>query len=389
MCICIIFYQCDEYQQDYDVLKNNSQEEFLVSYDTAYKIAKNLRLDEFEESSSDKKTLTSFKYIKDNNTNFGNLFYIANYSNNSFVVISGDKRLIPILAFSTEGNFEFKKNRLPGGLIDWFNEAESNIVKARTNNKKQSKVTKLIWDYIFDTNKIPPPTGCNNETEIINPLLNTNWGQWHGYNNFAPNMNCNSVNSNAPSGCVATAMAQIIRYHEQPSNYNYSIMPNMRNATSPPWNSAGFNEISQLMRDAANSVVMDWGCDGSGADSEDIDNALRNNFGYSSARINNYISEIFKNEIRADRPVIFKGSTKNCFLGIFCWGEGGHAWVGDGFKRYFVCNDDPNSDVIGWGLLFLHMNWGWNSYGNGWFSSFKIGNNDYTYNKRIVHHIIP
>ncbi|MEI9934863.1 MAG: C10 family peptidase [Ferruginibacter sp.] len=53
------------------------------------------------------------------------------------------------------------------------------------------------------------------------------WGQDCSYNNLCPNSNCSDCSPEAVTGCVATAMAQVIRYwHPTNSfNYNYTSMP--------------------------------------------------------------------------------------------------------------------------------------------------------------------
>ena len=375
-------------------LKNDKDfhHEYLVSETLAYEIATKLDWSKYLSNSDYKKQISGFRAFKDEETNFGNLIYIVNYSDNSFIIISGDKRLTPILAFSEEGAFPLNNNTLPGGLIDWLNEAKNNIVSVRLRNVIQSVGTSIEWKRIISDRVEPIGDGCPDGWFITKqPLLETAWGQWHGYNNLAPNKSCGSVNGNVPSGCVATAMSQIMRYHEHPTGYNYAIMPNTRNFSSPSWNSSGFDEISKLMLDTANSVQMDWDCEGSGADTEDAKNALITNFGYSNhAQYINYNSTKFKAEIDRDRPVILRGSTEKCFIGIFCWGEGGHAWVADGYKDSYSCVENDNGECMGcWGRFWLHMNWGWNDFGNGWYSDFKVENNDFTYDKKMIYRITP
>lgn len=72
------------------------------------------------------------------------------------------------------------------------------------------------------------------------------------------------------TGCVATAMAEVMNYHHFPNTYNWATM----GATQA--------ETARLMRDAANSVNMVYTCTGSGAYGTDIAPALINDFSYSS-----------------------------------------------------------------------------------------------------------
>jgi len=161
------------------------------------------------------------------------------------------------------------------------------------------------------------------------------------------------------TGCVATAIAQVMRYHEFPNSYTWTGMPNWI-----PNNTVGEGsapEVARLMRDVGDAVDMNYGAASSGACTCDADNALEG-FGYSTdATYINYRvlthSTIIDN-LENEWPIIFRGrDTAN---------GGGHAWVCDGLRYGY--------DECGEWINYLHMNWGWNGLSNDWYywtSSFQ------------------
>ena len=150
-------------------------------------------------------------------------------------------------------------------------------------------------------------------------------------------------------------MAQVMRFHERPTSYNWGAMPNrLTRAGEAP-------EIALLMLAAGNSVDMKWRCSSSGAKTYKVEKALENDFGYSNSTDYRSLNvSTAEQEIRSRRPVILKGRSPDTN------GDGdkeGHAWVADGYKWYYTqcC-----------GYLSFHMNWGWNDNNgsvNGWYSA--------------------
>lgn len=196
-------------------------------------------------------------------------------------------------------------------------------------------------------------------------------------------------NGRAYTGCVATAMAQIMRYHEHPNSYNYSIMPDIVSDTN--YTSTGTNAIAQLMFDVALSLPSTPGCKATGAaeDNQDIVDAFIGQFGYSSTAYKaSYNFETVKSEIRNGRPVIL-----TAYRDKILWiPTKGHAWVADGYVDSFTCTDPYNS-FDGYGIAMLHMNWGWgNNTSNGWYYSHTWTppvNLNFQYKKEMVVGIQP
>lgn len=186
-------------------------------------------------------------------------------------------------------------------------------------------------------------------------------------------------------------MGQVIRYWGgvNPNfhtyfNYNWANLPASRvngiELTSP--------ETHRLLYDAGDEVDMDWGCSSSGAHTDDIPDALKYGFGYSSANyVNTYRSQDVINNLNMNWPVIMAGCTQNCSFLTWQYGCGScHAWVCDGYIRtempgQEICSYDcvqqtPDcyecySPIVTYDQL--HMNWGWYGNHNGWFASTNFG----------------
>lgn len=195
-------------------------------------------------------------------------------------------------------------------------------------------------------------------------MVTTQWNQGAPYNNLSPTL---SNGSRCVTGCVATAMAQILKYwaYDQPTavipayvtnsnhlsldelpatTFNYAIMQDTYTASET---GASADEVAKLMLYCGQAVQMDFDPSGSGAniDGEDFTKYFGYNVnaitiprcGYKADRWD----EIIYGELEAERPVLYTGSAY----------DGGHAFVCDGFKD---------------GLY--HINWGWGGYCDGYYT---------------------
>ena len=341
----LIFFSCTR-NQDSLLQKSSTNKSFVVAKSQAITIAEKFSF--FKKSSlksSDKsKGISLVKEIFDDNNE--PLFYIINYDSTGFVVVSGDKRTIPILAFSKHHSFTIQKKVWDKtGIGYWINATKKGIMRIRHERLKQVSSVKYAWEEALGVKTLPIDTSCTNFTITYGPLMTTAWGQGCGYNTLLSESCVNNC-GHVLTGCVATAMAQIMKYHAFPLSYNWSAMPD----------SSGSLETARLMRDIGTAVNMNYGCDASGASGNNIAPAFVNAFGYAAtpqyidyAGTNAY--ESVENEIANNRPVIFTGIDPNV---------GGHAWVSDGYRESHDC-------TFGLTYLYFHMNWGWESIADGWF----------------------
>lgn len=334
-------------------------------------------------------------------------YYIVNYRNKGFLILSGDKRVYPVLAFSDEDNFDLNATKYPELLVEWLKgqdnyiqetrndtindrseffklwnemEIEKFISFSKSSNKSTSKATAVSCD--------SQPFGQPVLIAVQGPLLTTTWGQGVGYNNESPNYGCPKYsNGKTPTGCVATAMSQIMRYYQYPTNYNWSIMPNLITDSS----SNGSNEISRLMKASADAVGMDWGCDGSSAETSDVPGALKSTFGFASANYASFDITTTYNELVNGYPVILRGGEKATKWLIFDVYENGHSWICDGMEYYRMKIKIPvgrfGYDITCVPSYSYHMNWGWNGSYNGWYTSWSNPVGSFSYQAGMVYNI--
>ncbi|MGV0854185.1 C10 family peptidase [Empedobacter brevis] len=381
------FFSCsDTDMTDMDLSAAN--DEFMVSKTTAESIAKGLVLINTRENLTNRplksaaikqqKEIESILEVPDEKKKAA--YFIINYKEGGFVILAGDKRSEPVLAFSETNRFDIDNDYFPTGLVSWLYSSKENIEKIRKENPKSTVQIENQWKNLQEggadvvSYRIIPPEepDCTPYTIQKGPFLQTTWGQGCGYNSQTPSMSCGPCN-HAWTGCVATAMAQVMKYHQYPASYSWSAMPD----------SYGTATTSALMSAIGVAVNMSYECNGSGADTQDeVASSFRNDFGYSSATYSGYNYQTVKNELNANRPVILRGGRKSGWW-IFSQYKDGHAWVCDGYLNY----TDPC-----WGsMLKYNMNWGWDGTYNGWYSfnNFNPGEHTFNYKTGMVYNIKP
>ena len=342
----------------------------VVSFEEAQSIATSIKFSQTHVDltqrgkQSKSKEIESEKKISSKN-GVTDLLYVINYKGGGFVIISADKRTYPIRAFSETGKFSIKKEDQPSGLTDWLNNNVKEITQIKSSGTTQSKLIAKAWQNaniqkIIDQNlagnssRGPRPTDCYLEVFQVASLLSTQWHQGNGFNFPVGGLNCQN-GANPPTGCVAPAMGQIMKYHEYPNNYNWNGMPD----------NEGSQETVRLMKDIGVAVGMTYTCEFSGANFSNIVSGF-NSFGYSNTKRISYNAILLKRNLDWNRPVILSGysAKKRNPNGTYLF-TGGHAWVCDGYKSYIYHSDDC---YYTYELLYLHMNWGWEVKElNGWY----------------------
>ena len=255
--------------------------------------------------------------------------YVFN-SDNSFVIISADDRTPAVLGYSDHGVYDMKK--APDGL-----KAMLGWLQASVRNYSTTRGEVSIHD-------------------AIKPLLTTKWNQHSPYNLFCPYDEVNDAPS--VTGCAATAMAQIMKYHEWPSAYDWSLMKDEYDSGDE---SAAAQEVAKVMYDAGASVYMEYSADGSTSNNDCISEALRNIFGYalSTERVYRaYFSaqewdELIYGNLKNKMPVIYGGQAIDIddSYGYLQGVESGHSFIVDGYD----------------GKGLYHVNWGWGGLSDGFF----------------------
>ena len=277
-----------------------------------------------------------------------------------WVMISGDTRVMPVLAFG-HGSHAQPELATLGGTDEHLD-----LIEAQVEDVRSGAVTDFtVYDMaemssmcIGPRGDCPPGGGggggCNGSTTTqYGPLLATRWDQDCPYNSNVTRPGCSSTcgEPSPPIGCVATAGAQIVRYHEFPATYEYGMMLN-RYTTSTADRALATRprNVANMMVAIASGVNMNYGCNASGASTGDLVDVFRG-MGYS--RPGEYVdwsALTMRLQARAGLPVVLKGSTSSS----------GHAWVGGGYRQTRMCSGTS----YGW----VSMNWGWGGLANGWYS---------------------
>jgi len=333
---------------------------------------------------------TSDFYIKDQfETKYMGLttYYTFIFNAGGFVMIAADDAVMPILGYSDESPFD--KNNIPQNAGEWF-DTYSKEIKSIVDSKLDNTETSEEWNKINNEN-------FEKEVEaIIGPFCSTVWDQGCYYNALCPvDVSFPSSCGHALTGCVATAMAQIMKRWNYPATGNgshtytptthpeYGAQTANFGATTynwdsmPDWVNSSNSAVATLMFHCGVSVDMEYGPDGSGAYSEPVPGALINYFRYQPTAECKYRTSfandtawtnLIKTELDAGRPVYYSGGDTVA---------GGHAFVCDGY------NTTTN---------MFHFNWGWSGLYDGYFylaSLNPYSNIAYNNNNNVVIRIRP
>ena len=307
-------------------------------------------------------------------------FYVFDIDNEGFVLVSADDYATPILGYSLNG--KFSRNNIPENLACWLESYASAIADGVKSQRQSDPLTQKQWAAL--RNGAP---ASKSATKSVSALLTSTWSQGYGYNAYCPTYE----GQNVVVGCVATAMAQIMRYHGYPTHgfgsksyvhnyygmlsadffnatYDFSLMPDEVTWES---SSAEIDATSLFCYHCGVSVSMEYENpghpSGSGAFMNKVAKALEY-FGYYDAELR-YPDEdsVWKarlcNELDHGRPILYSGASGSA---------GAHAFVCDGYGN---------------GGEMFHFNWGWGGYGDGFYSLTTM--QGFTSNQEAVLNIIP
>lgn len=290
--------------------------------------------------------------------------YVYNMEGGGFAIVSADARTgSQILGYSFDNNFSAKG--MPDNVKYWLGEYSRQIdyIKAHQPEVSESKRR----GGLKKDNSGPIPA-----SPTVAPLLSTTWGQDVPYNGMTPTLS----GEHTRTGCVATAMAQIMNYWEWPEKgtsshsyywiggknycssefsnhtYDWDNMTDSYDGTQYSDQNQSMVAVAQLMSDCGIAVDMDYGLTASGAYDDKVASALTTYFGYTSNLSLKHQSDyatkeewnnILTNELDFSRPVYYSAddATPN--------DEDGHAFVLDG---YGTINNET----------YFHINWGWDGY---------------------------
>ena len=344
-------------------------------------------------------TIQSGKTISDIQLNYAEVdqqgdtvFYVFAINNNSgFAIISAEDALHPLIGFGTEGGFH--RPTTETSVAGFLYEKKREIVAARSNGIEPNAAIRSAWSVANNKGAKLMAVGAATATTYpsVSALCQTTWNQSPYFNDSCP--------SQSVTGCVATAMSQIMKYWNYPttgigySSYcdctsdgfskNYGTLHANYGATTYNWSnmpnalSTHNASVAQLLYHAGVSVQMDYTPTGSGANVITADGpisaqrSLAMYFGYDSLTMrglkrgaypDSVWTAMIMDDLTKNRPVEYAGDS----------GNQGHTWVLDGY--------DANTGTF-------HMNWGWGGYANGYYALNKL-NPDPSYFFNSNHEIL-
>ncbi len=273
-------------------------------------------------------------------------YYIFNRGTSSgyVIVAADDKAADKVLGYADEGTVDM--NSMPENMAWWLAEYDRQMASVAQS-------------------KAPAIKSAAAKYKSIAPLVTAKWNQYSPYNAYCPVQH----DTVCPSGCVATAMTQIMYYHKWPekgvgshaynwngevlsadfgnNTYNWSAMTDKYDSNS---SDAANSAVASLMFDVGVSVDMEYAAKASGAFSAAVAPALMNYFNYDKniKYLDHYYyslgewTDIIYNELAASRPIYYSGSSEDY--------KNAHAFVCDGYRDGY-----------------FHINWGWGGISNGYF----------------------
>jgi len=438
LCVVFLFSTCknDHDHLDQAVRQEikipvNMDDGTFVSLQQATKVAKAFSGKQSTlRSSNTQERIVSTETIKgkDNNPSM----YVINYAGGGWVIVGSSRNYYPILAYSNENSFVLDENmgsmmiwldetkeaiRTSGALLDsvklamrsdWNRFEEDGFQMPESSNLRSSNPALDAYtarmNYVCQTypsqgyNTFPPLSGAASYigpnynsllqkatscganpnysivmvkkeyiTYPVGPLLATQWEQESPFNYY-----CNGY----PAGCVTISLAQIMKFHKYPTNYNWDNMPNIKSKYIAPYTNYS---TPSFIYELGNNLGLNYTTGNVSANDNQIKQALTK-YGYSYTLKNSNVDDVINEVATNKRPVSMGGFTSQ--------GEG-HQWVCDGTEtyqyitKYFVELQIGNSYSVTYSWcgsasnpLFyvtqtgthLHMNWGFGGRNDGWFT---------------------
>ena len=283
-------------------------------------------------------------------------YVFANGEDKGFTIVSGDDRMPEVVGYSAQGTYD--PDHLPANYVGFMKAYQETVEALLKGDAQVSGGLAEVRQWRAE----------RANSAAVAPLLGgIKWNQGAPYNKMCP---LYDGTNRSVTGCVATAMAQVMMYYQYPKElettikaYNtqtYGIqIPEISSGATYDWdnmlpdysksdyNSAQADAVAKLMYHCGAAVKMDYGPSSRANVTPAI---LATYFGYDADLMQDLTRTVFTlqqwmtlidNELKAKRPILYSGQAS----------DGGHEFVCDG------------SDGKG----LYHINWGWGGYQDGYF----------------------
>lgn len=334
------------------------------------------------------------------------LYYVVYLAPSGFVIVAADNLVEPIICFAPAGTFDPSTSNPLGALVskDLANRVDSARAAGTSLADTAAAQAQAKWQQLTASQN-GSESGISGITSVssmrVAPLTQTTWSQQRAadgstalYNYYTPPY-ASGTSTNYPSGCVATAMAQLMRYYRFPSTgvgpLEFTIYSNGSpltyyllggNGSGGPylWDNmpvvppstpslAQRQAIGALIADAAASVQMSYTATNSSASPRNAKNALLSTFKYANAvygangnaNIGAGLTNMLNPNLDARCPVLLSIQRT----------DGGHAVIADGYGY----NGPTNAPT-----LYHHLNLGWAGTATAWYALPVIDTGYGTYN---------
>jgi hypothetical protein len=327
-------------------------------------------------------------------------YYVFNVKNGEgFVVVAGDDRVRPILAYSTTG--KYNPNDVADGFRYTLDGFRNEIQYVRENNLAATPDITTEWHSVTTNGSL---NRSHRAQAVVGPLCQTQWNQNYPWNNQCPETTPDTLGNGGYvfAGCAATAMGQVMKFWDWPAvgngshtynpegypqqtanfgetEYHFELMPLALDSTS---SEEEVYYAAQLLHHLGIALDMQYSGLGSGASVLSVYTAFQSYFRYTRDFVeinpgnlipgygytNEEWAQMLKNGgLDEHLPILYSGNDDG--------GAGGHAFVCDGYDE----ND------------YFHFNWGWSGRDDAWCPIGALHTTRYDFNQvnNFIGHIIP
>ena len=286
-------------------------------------------------------------------------YVFANGEDKGFTIVSGDDRMPEVVGYSAQGTYD--PDHLPANYVGFMKAYQETVEALLKGDAQVSGGLAEVRQWRAE----------RANSAAVAPLLGgIKWNQGTPYNNMCPLYEDTNGTNRSVTGCVATAMAQVMMYYQYPKELKATIkaytaksygiqIPEISSGATYDWDNmlptypnSGYSQqqaaaVAKLMYHCGAAVKMDYGPSSRANVTPTI---LATYFGYDADLMQDLTRTVFTlqqwmtlidNELKAKRPILYSGQSS----------DGGHEFVCDG------------SDGKG----LYHINWGWGGYQDGYF----------------------
>ena len=312
-------------------------------------------------------------------------YYVFNVGSDGFVIVSADDNFRPVIAYSEGGNYDLS-NPVSNAYLKSIADARSSV-----KSNVMDPLVSIEWESVINSGRLISRNGGRG----VDYLVKTKWNQAPApYNSECPaDSQSPYAGYHAYVGCVATAMAQIMKYWNYPAqgqgshsyyHNKYGTLSANFGATTYDWDNmlnvystgnyttAQGNAVAKISYHCGVAVDMDYGGDvedGSGSNLFKVPDAIKDYFRYSASayvvqKPSNLASwqNLLKESLDMGWPLAYSGTEPGAGYG--------HAFICDGYDDYDL----------------FHFNWGWGGTDDDYY---LIEGIDYTQDAKAVFNFVP